>query len=102
MIVEIVADENTIYEVNILEQNETPGIGSVAAEQLPGVIVESNSIAFDAITGATVTSTAIRTAIAEALTSAGFDPANFGGGAETAAPAAEGCGGRPRRGSRSC
>ncbi|MBQ3703929.1 MAG: FMN-binding protein [Oscillospiraceae bacterium] len=85
VIVEIVADENTIYEVTILEQNETPGIGSVAAEQLPGTIVETNSIAFDAVTGATVTSTAIRTAITEALTSAGFDPANFGGTAPAAA-----------------
>ena len=93
VVVEIVADENTIYEVTILEQNETPGIGSVAAEQLPGTIVETNSIAFDAVSGATVTSTAIRTAITEALTSAGFDPANFGGtvpaAAEEAAPVEE-------------
>ena len=98
VVVEIVADANTIYEVNILQQNETPGIGSVAVEKLPGAIVEANSIAVDGVTGATVTSTAIKTAITEALTSAGFDPANFGAGeaapaaepapAETAAPAA--------------
>ena len=89
VIVEIVADENTIYEVNILQQNETPGIGSVAVEKLPAAIVEANSIAVDGVTGATVTSNAIKTAITEALTSAGFDPAKFGAGAEEAAPAAE-------------
>ena len=87
VVVEIVADANTIYEVNILQQNETPGIGSVAVEKLPAAIVEANSIAVDGISGATVTSTAIKTAITEALSSAGFDPANFGAG--EAAPAAE-------------
>ena len=93
VVVEVVADENTIYEVNILQQNETPGIGSVAVEKLPAAIVEANSITVDGITGATVTSTAIKTAITEALTAAGFDPANFGAGAEAApaeaAPAVE-------------
>ena len=87
VVVEVVADADKIYEVNILQQNETPGIGSVAVEKLPAAIVEANSIAVDGISGATVTSTAIKTAITEALTSAGFDPANFGAGA--AAPAAE-------------
>ena len=88
VVVEVVADENTIYEVSILQQNETPGIGSVAVEKLPAAIVEANSIEVDGITGATVTSTAIKTAVTEALTAAGFDPANFGAGAE-AAPAEE-------------
>ena len=87
VVVEVVADADKIYEVNILQQNETPGIGSVAVEKLPAAIVEANSIAVDGISGATVTSTAIKTAITEALTSAGFDPANFGAGA--AAPAVE-------------
>ena len=88
VIVEVTADENTIYEVNILQQNETPGIGSVAVEKLPGAIIAANSLAVDGITGATVTSTAIKTAVTEALTSMGFDPANYAGAAAgTAAPA---------------
>ena len=65
--VEVKADAEKIYEVNILEQNETPGIGSVAVEKLPGAIVEANSLEVDGITGATVTSTAIKTAVTEAL-----------------------------------
>ena len=77
VVVEVVADETTIYEVNVLEQNETPGIGSVAVEELPGAIVEANSILVDGIAGATVTSDAIKAAITEALTSAGLDPSVF-------------------------
>ena len=88
VVVEVKADANTIYEVNVLEQNETPGIGSVAVEKLPGAMVEANSIEVDGISGATVTSTAIKTAVAEALTSMGFDPAAYqGAAAKPAAPA---------------
>ena len=77
VVVQVEADATTIYDVKVLEQNETPGIGSVAVEQLPGKIVEANSIAIDGIASATVTSTAIKTAIREALVSAGIDPAPF-------------------------
>ena len=90
VVVEVKADATTIYEVTILEQNETPGIGSVAVEKLPGDIVAANSLDVDGITGATVSSTAIKTAITEALVSAGFDPAAYTGAAapaEDAAPA---------------
>ena len=87
IVVEVKADEGTIYEVNILEQNETPGIGSVAVEKLPAAIVEANSLDIDGITGATVSSTAIKTAVSEALTAMGFDPASYQGAA--AAPAEE-------------
>ena len=90
VVVEVKADANKIYEVNILQQNETPGIGSVAVEKLPGAIVEANSLEVDGITGATVSSTAIKTAVTEALTAMGFDPASYAGAAapaEEAAPA---------------
>ena len=87
VVVEIEADANTIYSVTVLEQNETPGIGSVAVEKLPDAIVAANSIAVDGISGATVTSTAIKTAITEALTSAGIDSAPFEVAHEAAAPA---------------
>lgn len=75
--VQVVADAATIYSVEVLEQNETPGIGSVAVEQLPGKIVEANSILVDSISGATVTSDAIKTAVRQALTDAGLDVSVF-------------------------
>ena len=77
VVVEVEADAGTIYRVEVTQQNETPGIGSVAVEKLPGEIVAANSILVDDISGATVTSTAIKTAIRAALESAGIDPAAF-------------------------
>ncbi len=77
VVVQVTADANTIYSVEVLKQNETVGIGSIAVEQLPGKIVESNSILVDGISSATVTSTAIRDAVREALTKAGLDVSVF-------------------------
>ena len=77
VVVQVEADATTIYAVEVLEQNETVGIGSIAVEKLPGAIVEANSIAVDGIAGATVTSNAIKDAIRQALTDNGIDPAPF-------------------------
>ena len=90
VVVQVTADAEKIYSVEVLEQNETPGIGSVAVEQLPDAIVAANTYDVDGVSGATVTSTAIRDAVKMALESAGFDPAAYAGGAaEAAAPAEE-------------
>ena len=85
VVVQVEADAATIYAVEVLEQNETPGIGSVAVEKLPGEIVAANSIAVDAIAGATVTSNAIKDAVKRALADSGIDTAPF----ETAPEAAD-------------
>ena len=37
VIVEVTADENTIYSIVVTQQNETPGIGSVAVEKHPQI-----------------------------------------------------------------
>ena len=77
VVVKVEADTEKIYSVEVLEQNETPGIGSVASEKIPEAIVEANSLLVDSISGATVTSAAIVSAVREALTEAGLDPASF-------------------------
>ena len=41
-------------------KDETPGIGTMALEQLPGAIAESGSIAVDGVATATITSDAIK------------------------------------------
>ena len=87
VVVQVEADANTIYAVEVLEQNETPGIGSVAVEKLPGEIVAANSIAVDGIAGATVTSNAIKDAIRQALADSGIDVAPFEVAPEAAAAA---------------
>ena len=86
VVVRVTADSETIYAVEIVEQHETQGIGSVAVEKLPGAIVGANSILVDSISGATVTSTAIKDATREALTKAGFDPTVFEVEPDAAAP----------------
>ena len=77
VVVQVEADATTIYAVEVVEQNETEGIGTVAVEKLPGEIVAANSIAVDGIAGATVTSNAIKDAIRQALADAGIDAAPF-------------------------
>ena len=77
VVVQVTADAERIHDVQVLEQNETVGIGSVAVEKLPGAIVEANSLMVDGIAGATVTSTAIKDGVREALTKAGLDPSVF-------------------------
>ncbi len=75
--VEVKADANKIYSVTVTEQNETEGIGTKAVDELPGAIVEKQSINVDAVSGATVTSDAIKAAVKNALESAGIDTAAF-------------------------
>jgi iron complex transport system substrate-binding protein len=58
--------------------SETEGVGSIAIEKVPDSILESQSLAVDGVTGATVTSNAIIAAVANALESAGLDPAAYG------------------------
>jgi fumarate reductase flavoprotein subunit len=53
--------------------DETQGIGTLALEQLPGQIAETGSIAVDGVSGATITSDAIKEAAAAALTAAGLN-----------------------------
>ena len=77
VIVEVTADAETIYDVSVVEQNETVGIGSVAVEDLPGAIVEANSVLVDGIAGVTVTSDAIKNGVCAALAAGGADVSVF-------------------------
>ena len=52
-------------------KDETPGIGTLALEQLPAQIAETGSIAVDGVSTATITSNAIKEAAAAALTACG-------------------------------
>ena len=58
-------------------KDETEGVGSEAIAKMPGEIAESGSIAVDGVSGATVTSTAIKEAAAAALTAAGLNPDDY-------------------------
>ena len=60
--------DGKIATVTVGDNSETQGIGSKAIEQLPAKIVEANGLeGVDAVSGATVTSKAIFTAVEDCL-----------------------------------
>ena len=79
--VEVVADADEIYSVTVTAHQETEGIGSVAVAEIPAAIVKAQSLEVDSISGATVSSEAIKEAVALALASGGIDAASFTGSA---------------------
>lgn len=83
--VEVAFSQDKIYSVTVTEANETPDIGTKAIDALPGTIVAENSLNVDAVSGATITSTAIKNAAAQAMSDAGVDPSAFGYAGEAVA-----------------
>ena len=69
--------DGTITGCTAEGKDETQGVGSEAIAKMPGEIAESGSIAVDGVSGATVTSTAIKEAAAAALTAAGLNPDDY-------------------------
>lgn len=69
--VEVTVDAEKIVSVNVLEHAETTGISDPAIERVPQAILDNQSIAVDTISGATITSTAILSAVKTALLDAG-------------------------------
>lgn len=65
--VDVTLEEGAITAVTAVGDSETAGIGSRAIDELPAKIVEANSAEVDGISGATLTSTAILTAVKDAL-----------------------------------
>ena len=66
--VTVTVKDGKIAEVTVGDNSETQGIGSKAIEQLPAKIVEAGGTeGVDAVSGASVTSKAIFTAVDEAL-----------------------------------
>jgi fumarate reductase flavoprotein subunit len=66
-----------ITDVKIDASHETPTLGGVAAKQMAPAIVEHQSYAVDGVSGATVSSNAIRKAVAAAIEKAGADPKKY-------------------------
>jgi uncharacterized protein with FMN-binding domain len=69
--VTVTIEGGVITDVTVGDNSETQGIGSKAIEQLPALIVEANGIdGVDGVSGASVTSSAIFTAVTDALAQA--------------------------------
>lgn len=71
IVVRVTVDDGKISQVEVLKQNETEGIGVPATEQLPekfvGLDTEEAINAEDGISGATITSNALKQAVVNAL-----------------------------------
>ncbi|NLD51914.1 MAG: FMN-binding protein [Clostridiales bacterium] len=65
--VQVTLEDGKITKVEVLEHAETNGIGTPGLEQMPGRIVEAGSADVDIVTGATLTSNAIKDAVKAAL-----------------------------------
>ena len=70
--VKVTVDDGKISAVEVIEHNETVGIGDQAIAKLPDAIVEAQSVEVDSVSGASVTSKAIKDAVADALAQAGL------------------------------
>lgn len=69
--------DGQIAKCEVTAHEETMGIGNYGAARVPGRIVESQSLNVDGVSGATVTSNAVKTAVREAITNAGGNVADF-------------------------
>jgi len=65
--VTVTLNGDDITAVEAVGTDETQGIGSKAIEQLPALIIEADSAEVDGVTGATMTSNAIKEAVNAAL-----------------------------------
>ena len=65
--VTVTIEDGKILDINIGNNNETPDKGGVAIETIPDEIIDIQSPNVDAISGATITSDAIKDAVARCL-----------------------------------
>ena len=71
--VQCVFTDDAIESIEVLSHAETNGVGNIPMEQLPGAIVESQSLGVDIIAGATLSSYAFLNAVKDCVEQAGGD-----------------------------
>ncbi|MDL2218075.1 flavocytochrome c [Christensenellaceae bacterium OttesenSCG-928-M15] len=71
--VEVTVGAQAIEDISIGEHNETAGIAEAAFEKIPAAVIATQSLAVDAVAGATVTSEAVLLGIETCLVEAGAD-----------------------------
>ena len=70
---EVTVDTEKITDIQVVEHNETEGIGAAALPQLIESVLENQTIGIDSISGATMTSNGFKEAMTDALEQAGAD-----------------------------
>ena len=69
--VTVTMNGDDITDVRVVSHNETQGVGTRAIDALPAAIEEADSIDVDSVSGATITSEAIKEAVSQAMGMAG-------------------------------
>ena len=75
--VEVTVDESKITDIKVTESSETAGLGDVAMESIIEKVIANQTIAVDAVTGATNSSNAVLTAVEDCIKQAGGDVESF-------------------------
>ena len=75
VVVKVTVDSNAITAVEINDSGETPELGGKAVPTLQKQVLEAQGPEIDGVAGATLTSSAVRTAVEEALIHAAAQPA---------------------------
>lgn len=75
--VELTARNNQIKDLKVISETETPDVATYAIKEIPKQIVNQQTLAVDAVTGATLTSKAILTAAQDAIEKAGGDSTSW-------------------------
>ena len=72
--VSVTVDENgVVTDIQVTKNGDTAGISDAAVEAMPSRIVAAQSANVDGVSGATMTSEAIKMAVLDAITAAGLD-----------------------------
>ena len=69
--VTVTVDANNITEVKVDASGETPALGGAAADKLAKQVMDAQGAEIDGASGATMTSNAVKTAVADCLAQAG-------------------------------
>ncbi len=73
----VTVSENAITGIEVVENFDTFAIGSIAIDTLPEEIIANQSTGVDTVTGASLTTNAIKSAVRDCLTQAGATTAQF-------------------------
>lgn len=65
--VSVAIEKGKIAEVSVLDHQETPGLSDSSIKEIPEAIIKAQSAEVDSISGATMTSDAIKLAVTQAL-----------------------------------
>lgn len=77
-------DTGAITDIQVKENTETEGIGTLAFDQMIPLMVANNTVAVDTVATATLTSDGLLEAVRNALEAAGVDLANYASKVEAA------------------